>query len=116
MSISNVRTLKCDGPECNKSLSFDITQQKETFDNPANAWLKAIRVVQTIDQREFVYCNDVCEIMGAKSGQHNLPQAKAIIDSANTAQIQAAAAAADAARKSTENLKTGQGGPVLVQG
>lgn len=110
----NSRTIKCDGPECNKTITFDLTQEKATFDNPANVWLKSIRLIQTLDQRNFVYCCDVCEIMGAKQGVHNLPEPKKIIDASSQADVNAAAAAADAARASDDNLKTGKGGPVLV--
>jgi hypothetical protein len=111
-----LRTLACNNLECNKSITFDRAEEKQTFDNPANIWLKSIRLIQTVDQRSFLYCSDVCEIMGTKSGQHNLPEPKKIIEDANPAAVQAAAAAADAAVKSNENLKTGTGGPVIVQG
>ena len=109
-----LRTIKCDNDECNKNIEFNRAEEKATFDNPANIWLKSIRLIQSIDQRNFVYCSDVCEIMGAKSGKHNLPEPKKIIENANAATVAAAAAAADAAKQSDENLKTGQGGPIVV--
>jgi len=109
-------TIKCDGPECNKLITFTEPEKKATFDSPANIWLKSLRQIQTVDQRQFAYCSDVCEIMGAKSGQHNLPEPKKIIETANPAAVKAAAAAADAVKASDENLKSGVGGPVVVTG
>lgn len=116
MAITHVETIKCDGPECNKVVSYPTDQQAATFQNPANVWLKSLRMVQTLDQRKFSYCSDVCEIMAAKSGQHNPPQPKAIIENATAADVNAAAAAADAAAESDKNLKSGGGGNVIVAG
>jgi hypothetical protein len=108
-----LRTIKCDNqPDCNKEITFDRRQEKEVFE--ANPWLKSIRLVQTVDQRNLVYCSDVCEIAGAKSGTHNLPVPKKIIEAGNTALVNAAAAAAAAAKASDEALKSGSGGPVIV--
>lgn len=118
MSLTDqaLRTIKCDGPECTKSITFNRADEKVVFENPANLWLKSIRLVQTIDQRSFVYHDDVCEIMATKSGVHNLPEPKKIIEAANPAAVKAAAEAAAAAVASDENLKKGTGGPVLVTG
>jgi hypothetical protein len=52
--------------------------------------------------------------MGAKSGQHNVPLPKKIIEAANEAAVKQAAAAAAAAKASDEALKSGTGGPVIV--
>lgn len=109
-----LRTIACDNSECNKVITFDRTKEKETFESPANTWLKSIRLIQTVDQHQFVYCSDVCEIMGTKSGKHNLPEPKKIIEAANPAAVAAAAAAAEAAVKSDENLKSGQGGQIVL--
>jgi hypothetical protein len=62
----------------------------------------------------LVYCSDVCEIAGAKSGTHNLPVPKKIIEAANPAALAQATAAAAAARASDEALKSGSGGSVIV--
>ena len=61
-----LREISCDNKECNKTIVFDRRQEKEVFE--ANPWLKSVRLVQTVDQRNLVYCSDVCEIAGAKSG------------------------------------------------
>ena len=109
-----LRTIKCDNPECNKNITFDRRQEKEVFE--ANPWLKATRLIQTVDQRQFVYCSDICEIMGTKTGQHNIPEPKKIIEANNAAVVAQAAAAAEAAKASDAALKSGSGGPVIVQG
>lgn len=118
MALTDVvmRTIKCNNEDCPKEITFERTKEKETFDNPANIWLKSLRLVQTVDQRSLVYCSDVCEIMGIKTGAHNMPEPKKIIENANAATVAAAAQAADAAKASDENLKTGKGGPIVVTG
>jgi hypothetical protein len=110
-------TIKCANSECNKEISFNKQQGKQTIDNPANVWMKSVRLVNTLlDNRVFAYCSDVCEITGARSGQHNPPEQKKIIEAANPAAVAAAAQAAEATAKSNENLKSGTGGPIVVAG
>jgi len=118
MSLTDIafRTIKCDGPDCGKEVTYNPAEEKAVFENPANVWLKSLRLVQTLDGRKFAYHDDVCEINGAKTGQHNLPEPKKIIEASNPAAIAAAYAAAEAAKTSDENLKRGSGGPVLVTG
>lgn len=112
------RTIKCDNPtgDCAKEITFDRVNEKATFENPANLWLKSLRMIQTLDQRVFAYCSDVCEIAGSRSGQHNLPEPKKIIEAGNSAAIEAAARAAQAATASDAAIKSGSGGPVIVEG
>ncbi len=107
-----IRTVKCDNPECNKEITFDRRQEKEIFE--ANPWLKSTRLVQTVDQRNLVYCSDICEIIGAKSGAHNLPIPKKIIEAGNAAAVAQAAAIAEASKVSDEALKSGAGGKIVV--
>jgi hypothetical protein len=107
-----IRALKCDNEECNKEITYDRREEKVVFE--ANPWLKSTRLVQTLDGRNLVYCSDICEIIGAKTGKHNLPAPKKIIDAGNQAAVQAAAAAEAAARASDEALKNGTGGPVII--
>ena len=109
--------IKCDRPGCPNEISYDALNKvvvEEVRKN--NPWLVAIRITKTSDNREFLYCSDVCEIEQIKSGVHNPPEQKRIIDAASPAAVKAAAAAADAARQSDVNLKSGTGGPVVVQG
>ena len=112
---SSVTTIvKCDLSGCTNSVSFDENSKQKTLaDTP---WLRTYRTVQTGDGRFIGYCGDVHEIEGIKGGQHNLPEPKKIIEAANPAAVAAAAQAAEAARNSDTNLKSGTGGPVLVQG
>ena len=112
----HTKTIACDNSECNKSVVFNVADAQQVKDNPANIWLKSLRLIQTPDGRVFSYCSDVCEITGARTGQHNLPEPKKIIEAANPAAVAAAAQAAEAARNSDANLKAGTGGPVIVQG
>jgi hypothetical protein len=109
-----IRTMKCDNPECGKEITFDRAQEKEVFATPANQWLKSLRFVQTVDGRGLLYCSDLCEIVGVKSGSHNLPEQKQIIENANEATVKAAAQAAEAAVESTKTLKSGKGGKISL--
>jgi|SRR5579859_6593134 len=109
--------VKCDRPGCTNEASYNAMDKVAVEEiKKNNLWLASIRFVKTQDGREFLYCGDICEIEQIKSGVHNPPEQKRIIDNATPAAVKAAAAAADAARQSDANLKTGTGGPVLVQG
>lgn len=105
---SAVRTITCNGPECTHTVTFDRRLEKQTFDTPGNEWLKAVRVIATVDNRTLVYCSDACEVKGVATGQHNLPEPKRIVDGvANAAAIQAAADAAKLAEQTTAAIKAG---------
>ena len=111
---SAVRTMTCNGPECTHTVTFDRRTEKQTFDAPGNEWLKSVRIIQTVDSRNLLYCSDACEIKGAATGIHNLPEPKKIIEGvASSAQIEAAAAAAKQAELATAAIKSGQ--PVNVK-
>jgi hypothetical protein len=114
MPVTDTKTLKCDGPDCSKVITFAAAEGKEVPNRPGNEWMKLIRLVQTPDGRVLLYHDDVCEIQGARSGLHNIPEVKKIIDTANPAAVQAAIQAAAAAVVSDANLKSGAGGPVLL--
>ena len=112
---SQFKTIKCDGGEdCTKTITFNVAEGKEVTNQAGNEWMKAIRLVQTPDGRVLVYCSDVCEISGARTGQHNIPVPKKIIEAGNPAAIAAAAQAAAAAVVSDANLKSGTGGPIVL--
>lgn len=126
MTIVNTQytTLICNGPDCEKSLTFDISQQQKILLDPENAWLKAARVVSRLlaepgqqELKRFLYCSDVCEIKGAGTAIHNLPEPKKIIEAtASAEQIRAAAEAAKAAEAATAAIKAGQPATVHVKG
>lgn len=106
---AQIRTITCNGPECPKTITFDVSQAKQVLDTPGNEWMQTVRVVQTGDGRKFAYCSDACEIANVATGQHNLPQPKKIIDApANAAAIKAAAESAAKAEAATAALKAGQ--------
>lgn len=110
---SAVRTITCNGPECPRTITFDRRQEKQTFEAPGNEWLKSVRIIQTVDARNLVYCSDTCEVKGVATGSHNLPEPKKIIEApASSAAIEAAAAAARQAEQATAALKSGA--PVTI--
>ncbi len=109
---SAVRTITCNGPECPRTVTFDRRLEKETFETVGNEWLKAVRVVQTVDARNLVYCSDTCEAKGIATGSHNLPEPKRLVEgTANAAAIAQAANAAKLAEEATAAIKRG---PQLV--
>lgn len=102
------RTLSCNG--CDKTVTYDRAKEKETFDDPANVWMKGVRQVTSLDQRVMSYCSDVCEVKGCGTGSHNLPEQKKIIaEPASALAVAAAAAAAERARLTNEALHKGAG-------
>lgn len=112
-----VSIVKCDRPGCPSEAKYDaLNKESVATVKVENPWIQSIRIVKAQDGREFLYCSDICEIEQIKLGVHNPPEQKRIIEAGSTAAVQAAAAAADAARQSDINLKAGTGGPVLVKG
>jgi len=108
-----IRSISCDGPECNKAVLFDRKDEKTTFELPENVWLRATRVTQTADGRNKVYCSDVCEVKGVGTGTHNIPEAPKVIPAGNAATIMAAAHAAAAAKNADAAIRAGE--PTKVQ-
>ena len=109
-----IRTATCDGPECDKSAVFEVSQQggvdKSVFEE--HPWLKSGRLVQTVDGQVFYYCSDVCEVKGAGTGTHNMKEPEVIVkDTPNQAAIQAALRNAKATAAATKAIKQGQ--PVI---
>lgn len=113
MPISNLTlvTIACNGPECDKSVTFEGDKQEQAFKD--NDWLQRTwRRVITPDNRQLVYCGDICEIKGIESGAHNKPEPKKIATAATPAQIQQAVEAAQREKAATSALKSG--GPVTL--
>jgi hypothetical protein len=108
-----IRSISCDGPECNKAVLFDRKDEKATFELPENVWLRATRVTQTADGRNKVYCSDVCEVNGVGTGTHNIPEPPKVIAAGNAAAIAAAAQSAAAAKNADKAIREGQ--PTNVQ-
>lgn len=112
-----ISIVKCDRPGCPSEAKYDaLNKESVATVKVENPWIQSIRIVKAQDGREFLYCSDICEIEQIKTGVHNPPEQKRIIEAGSQAAVQAAAAAADAARQSDVNLKAGTGGPVLVKG
>ena len=108
-SDKQIRTIKCDGPDCTKEVTFDLTDVKAI---QAIEWLKGVRVVATGDQRNLCYCSDVCEVKGITTGTHNLKE-KPKVAVASAAEVKEAVAQAEAAAAGTEALKNGE--PTKIQ-
>lgn len=102
------RTITCNGPKCDKTVTYDVKQANETIADEKNAWLHAVRFTSTSDGRNFAYCSDTCELEGIGTGIHNKPETKKIVDApATPAAVAAAAAAAKQAEDATKALKAG---------
>ncbi len=117
MGIVNVvyRAITCNGPECKNTLTFDVKDGKEVLE--ANPWLLGLRFVKTPDERELIYCSDLCELNGIRSGVHNRPEVKKIVEmpsGAGLEQIKQAAQRAAQQEQATAALKAGTG--VTLQG
>lgn len=105
-----VLSMTCDGPECDKSVTYAKSVEEQTINAQGNEWMKTVRISQSSDGRTFLYCSDVCEVKGVGTGKHNPPEPKKIIDNVgNAAAVAQAALAAEQAKKATEALKQGAG-------
>lgn len=104
-SDKQLRTITCDGPGCDKTVTFDL---KDIPAIQAIEWLKGVRVIQTGDNRSFSYCSDVCEVKGLTTTKHNLLEKPSVIQSATEADVKAAAAQSEGDAAATEALKNGE--------
>jgi hypothetical protein len=107
--ISSFVTLSCDGPDCEKTVTFPQTPEGENDARQSNPWINALRFVQTPDQRKFTYCSDECEIRSTGQGHHN---PKTIVAAQGPNAVDLAAQAALRAQQATQALKAG--GPVTL--
>ena len=113
------KTVSCNGPGCDKSVTFEVgTQQtgipKETeaiLSAPENSWMNStLRTVRTPDGRELVLCSDVCEVNSVAAGNHNKPEPKKIIElptGGPTEYIRRAAEAAKVKEQADRDLRAG---------
>lgn len=74
MAIVDVttRTIKCDNPACDKTVTFNPANQEEIAKLPD--WLRALRSIHLGNGQQFFYCSDVCEVEGVTTGKHNVPE------------------------------------------
>ncbi len=112
MSIiqQTIKTVTCNGVECKNTVTFEAGSEQAVSEE--KAWFKTLRMVQTAQGRNFVYCSDACEISNVATGAHNPEERKNIIvpEGANT--MAHAAAQAKTAEEATRALKAG---PQLVK-
>lgn len=109
--ITKVHTVKCDGVGCDKQVTFpEQNAQQIINDNP---WFRSIRVVITGDNRNLLYCSDVCEVSGLTAGTHVIPEQPLVVEG-NEAAVLEAAARAQAQRQNTETLQSGRGGNIVI--
>ena len=105
-----IRTIGCDGPNCNKSVTFDQKDHEKV--TAENQWLIPGRNVGTSFGAVFFYCSDTCEMEAAATGIHNPPVPKKLVDPSEVGgqkAVEIAAAAAERARQATRELKAGRG-------
>ncbi len=100
------RTISCNS--CDKTVTYEHPKDLAVTVE-ANPWIKQGRFVQTGDQRNFLYCSDLCEIKGIETGLHGIQEAPkvSIPQGGAHAQIAAAAAAAKQAEEANKALKSG---------
>ncbi len=112
---SMIRIIKCDAEGCTKpQLTFDRKEEQQFFAKPENTWVTGMRLVQTADGRQFMYCSDECEVKGAATGKHNLPEPKKIIETGNAAAVAAAAKLAEARTAAEKAVREGTGGTIQI--
>ena len=101
-------TISCDGPGCDKTVTFPANEQGQAEALEDNPWLNTLRGVGTPDKRQLAYCSDECEAKGIAAGLHNKPERKRIIaPTAGKAEVDLAAKAAQQAREANEALHKG---------
>ena len=100
-------TIVCDGPNCDKSVTFKQTEEDQKIAEKENLWLGFMRFVNTLDGRKLGYCSDVCEAEAVQAGSHNKPEPKKIF-LGNEQEAQLAAQAAAHAAKAQAAIRAGQ--------
>jgi hypothetical protein len=116
MSATLMQIISCDGPNCDKTIAIELTNNGQPTPQSqeilaATDWVKGLRVVQTGDKRSFNYCSDTCLVEHAGTGVLNPPEEKKIISIDQGKHALALAQAkkhAEAARQSDQALKSGQ--------
>lgn len=111
---SQIRQIKCDAPGCTKEVLFDRKDERATFENPDNAWLKSTRVIQSADGRNLAYCSDLCEVEGTRTGKHNIPEAPKVAPTATQAEVSAAVAMAKARADADAAIRKGAPASVTI--
>lgn len=100
-------TITCNGVGCANTVTFEDSKQQEVANE--TPWMRTIRVVQTGQGRNFVYCSDSCELSNVGAGAHNPEERKVIAFPQGANAMEMAAAQAKAAENATKSLKEGSG-------
>lgn len=112
---SITQIVQCEAPDCKNVAEFEASsQESQVLAGAKNPWLRTYRTVSTGDGRAIGYCGDICEANGIKSGAHNQPEQKQVQSATSAADIMAAAAAAEAAKRTDETLRNGSGGQITL--
>ena len=107
MGIQDVvsRTIKCEAPECKNEVTFNPQSIDEIQKLPD--WVRTYRNVAIGNKNTFGYCSDVCEVKGVTTGNHNVPEPKAVQPATSQADIAKAAQEAKNADDANKALKEG---------
>jgi len=117
MGIVNTQfqTVKCDGPNCDKTATYEANQPDHDRAVKENPWLATVRGVTGAgpdgqgQPRQFVYCSDTCCVEAISTGIHNPPTKKVIDIATGSAALKQAAE--QAARQAATNRAIREGGP-----
>lgn len=99
------RTIQCEAPECKNEVTFNPQVIEEIQKLPD--WVRTYRNVAIGNKNVFGYCSDVCEVKGVTTGNHNVPEPKAVQPATSQAEINAAAQEAKNAVDANKALKEG---------
>ncbi len=108
------RTITCNGPECNKTVTYDPKDAEKTVKE--NPWLENTRLVnRLVDGRIFAYCSDTCEVKAVTAGVHNKEEKK-VVEMPSGSAREAILRAAQAAKATEEGVKAlKEGRPLNIQ-
>lgn len=109
----HIRTVTCNS--CEKTVTYEHPKdlQKTVDENP---WMKSSRMVMPGDNRQFIYCSDLCEVKGIETGLHNIVEKPTVEIPTGSAQAQIQAAAAAAKQQELANKAIKDGAPIkLIQ-
>jgi len=110
------RTITCNGPECDKTVTFEPKDAEKTVKE--NPWLENARLVNRLsDGRVFAYCSDPCEVKAITAGAHNKEEKRVIEMPSGGAReaILRAAQQAAATEAGAKALKEGRDVKIQVQ-
>lgn len=115
MSAIVMQVISCNGPNCDKTVAYTIGPNGQPDQDAQEIlaktdWIKALRLVQTADKRNFTYCSDTCLVEDAATGILNPPEEKKIIaidQGKHNLALAQAKLAAQRQRQSDQALKSG---------